>query len=102
MEAIINESDFNEKERFLTVKFWATWCGPCKLIEPSIKKMEDEFGSVKFVSVDIDQVSSLVQKYRIRSVPSILFLKNGEEVNRLSGSIPPVALKKALEDLTKE
>lgn len=102
MESIVNESDFNENEKFLVVKFGATWCMPCKVVEPIIKNAEKEFDNVKFVSVDIDENSSLVQKYRIRSVPSILFLKNGTEINRMSGSISSSPLKKALEELTKE
>jgi len=99
MYAITNESDFNIDSGLVAVKFWATWCAPCKRMEPVIKKMELEFGKVKFISVDIDQVPSIAQKYRIRSLPALILFKNGQETNRINGLVLTSPLRKALREL---
>lgn len=101
MQAITNESDFNISSGFVAVKFWATWCAPCKRMEPVIRKMESEFSDVKFLSVDIDQIPSIAQKYRIRGLPSLLLFKNSVEIERINGLVLTSPLRKAFKDLTK-
>lgn len=101
MIAITNESDFNiDNDKLVAVKFWASWCGPCKQMNPSIKKIEDEFPNVKFLSVEIEQVPEIVQRFRIKSLPSILLLKDGQEVKRINGLVLIEPLRKAFRDLT--
>lgn len=102
MQAITNESDFNIDSGLVAVKFWATWCAPCKRMDPVIRKMESEFDNIKFISIDIDQVSSIAQKYRIRTVPSLLLFKNGLEVNRINGLVLTSPLRKAFRDLARD
>jgi len=102
MQAITNESDFNIDSGLVAVKFWAAWCAPCKRMEPVIRKMESEFEKVKFISIDIDQVPVIAQKYRIRGLPSLLLFKNGHEVNRINGLVLTSPLRKAFKDLAKE
>ena len=60
------------------VAFSATWCGPCKAIDPTIKKMESEFSNVTFAAVDIDDSPELAQKYKIKSLPSLILMRNGQ------------------------
>jgi len=67
------------------IKFWADWCGPCKKISPLLTQLETEFPSVNFISVDTDETSSLAQKYKVRTLPTVLFLNDGEEVERVTG-----------------
>lgn len=99
MLAITNESDFQVETGLVAVKFWATWCAPCKRMEPTLVKMEQEFGdNVKFYSVEIDQVPVIAQKFRIRTLPTVLFLKNGREVNRITGLVLTEPLRKAFKD----
>lgn len=101
MIAITNESDFNiDNDKLIAVKFWASWCGPCKQMNPSIKKIEDEFPNVKFLSVEIEQVPEIAQRFRIKSLPSILLLKDGQEVKRINGLVLIEPLRKAFRDLT--
>lgn len=101
MIAITNESDFNiDNDKLVAVKFWASWCGPCKQMNPSIKKIEDEFSNVKFLSVEIEQVPEIAQRFRIKSLPSILLLKDGQEVKRINGLVLIEPLRKAFRDLT--
>ena len=102
MHAITNESDFNIDSGLVAVKFWATWCAPCKRMEPVIRKMESEFENIKFLSVDIDQVPAIAQKHRIRGLPALLLFKNGQEVNRINGLVLTSPLRKAFRDLAKE
>jgi len=100
MQAITNESDFNTNDKFMAVKFWASWCGPCKAMEPNMKKMEKEFPKVKFLSIDIDQVPSLAQKFRVKSLPALLLIKNGHEVKRITGTVLVDPLRKVFRELT--
>lgn len=101
MIAITNESDFNiDNDKLVAVKFWASWCGPCKQMNPSIKKIEDEFPNVKFLSIEIEQVPEIAQRFRIKSLPSILLLKDGQEVKRINGLVLIEPLRKAFRDLT--
>jgi len=102
MRAITNESDFNISSGFVAVKFWAPWCAPCKRMEPVVRKMEAEFSGVTFLSIDIDQIPAIAQKYRIRAIPSLLLFKNGQEINRINGLVLTSPLRKAFKDLTKE
>lgn len=100
MFSILNESDFITTG-ITVVKFWAAWCGPCKKISPLLDKLEPEFPTIKFLSVDIDRVPSLAQKYKIKMLPTIVILKNGREVNRANGLVLTEPLRKIFKDAIK-
>jgi len=68
------------------LKFWATWCGPCKAMAPVVEKVIDELGGVKLVSVNVDDDTELATQYSIRAIPSFVLLKDGQVVNRLVGA----------------
>ena len=68
------------------LKFWATWCGPCKAMAPVVEKVVDEIGGVRLVSVDVDDETELSTEYNIRSIPSFVLLKDGKVINRLVGA----------------
>jgi thioredoxin 1 len=102
MQAILDENEFNTDDKLIAVKFWAEWCGPCKMIQPSILKLEKEFPDVKFVSVEIDQTPEIAERFKIKSLPSILLLKNGEEVNRINGVSLIDSMRKAFRDLISD
>ena len=73
----------------LTIKrFSAVWCGPCKIIAPIINQLEDEFKDIKFEHVDIDENKEVADQYDIMSVPTLVFEKDGVEVDRFSGFRP--------------
>lgn len=101
MRSITNEAELNGEE-MMAVKFFATWCGPCKTIDPTIKKMESEFSNVAFGAVNIDDAPELAQKYKIKNLPSLILMRNGQEVSRISGVVMVEPLRKAFKDLTKE
>jgi len=81
------------------VKFGASWCAPCKLIEPSFKKMKSEFQNIRFLSVDVDSDPSDAKQYRIRSLPTVILFRDGQEINRLVGAAMIDSLRKSIRDI---
>ena len=69
----------------IVIDVFATWCGPCKLLSPKLDKMQQEFPNVKFIKVDVDEVSNFADKNEITAMPTIIFIKNSVEVNRITG-----------------
>jgi thioredoxin 1 len=67
-------------------KFSASWCGPCKLLAPVMESIKPKFNNVRFTNVDVDEQFEIASKYGIRSVPTVVIEKNGQEVKRISGS----------------
>ncbi|MCC8182810.1 MAG: thioredoxin [Clostridiales bacterium] len=73
----------------VVVDFWATWCGPCRMIAPAIERLADEFARKATVGkVDVDQEEELAAAYGIMSIPCVIVFKNGQEFRRLVGAQP--------------
>ncbi len=90
--------DIVKNERPTLVDFYATWCGPCKMMNPVVKKLsKDLSGKVKIIKVDIDKNQKLAQKLDINSVPTLVIYKNGKIVWRRSGAMTGEKLIKELE-----
>ncbi|SHE41126.1 thioredoxin [Alkalibacter saccharofermentans] len=69
------------------IDFWAEWCGPCQTVMPIVDELANEFeGVAKIAKLNVDENRSLAMKYRVMSIPTILFFKNGEEVKREVGA----------------
>jgi thioredoxin 1 len=82
-------SNFDEvtKEGVSLVDFWAPWCGPCRMIAPVIEELAAEFeGKANICKVNTDEEQDIAVKYGIRSIPTILFFKNGEVVEQMVGA----------------
>jgi len=95
MSAPINITDDSfdmevlQSETPVVVDFWATWCGPCKMIAPILEELAREYeGKVKITKLDVDSNNQTAGKYNIMSIPSLLFFKNGEVVDQVVGAIP--------------
>lgn len=89
------EQEVLQADKTVLVDFWASWCGPCKMLSPVIEEIADERSDIKVGKVNIDEHPELAQKYGVMSIPTVLVIKDGEEVNKSVGTVP----KKALLDL---
>jgi thioredoxin 1 len=84
-----------ERDGLTVIDFWAEWCGPCRMIHPIIEELHSEYeGKVLVGKVDVDQNPEVSMKYGIRSIPTVLFVKNGEVVDKQIGA----TTKKVLAD----
>jgi len=80
------EQEVLNQEGLVLVDFFATWCGPCKMIAPVLSKIAEEYeGKVKIGKVNVDEQSELAMKYQIASIPTLVLFKNGEVVKSLVG-----------------
>ena len=89
--------NFNEiinGDQLTLVDFYATWCGPCKMMHPVLTQLKDELGdSIRIIKIDVDKNESLSMNYRIQSVPTLMLFRKGEVLWRQSGAMPLSDLK---------
>jgi len=92
------ETEVLQAEQTVIVDFWATWCGPCKMIAPILEEIAGEYDNrVKVVKIDVDSNAATAGKYNIMAIPSLLIFKNGEMVDQVVGAIPKAQLTSRLE-----
>ena len=89
---MINKEEFDDvvlkSDKPVLVDFFATWCGPCKRMEPIVEQVSEEVPEVDFVKVDVDDAENLAILYGISNIPCMIFFKNGEEADRMVGAVP--------------
>jgi thioredoxin len=102
MARLINSTDFPalvQDDKLLVVDFFATWCGPCKKLSPTLDEVSEEFGDrVNIVKVDVDESEDLAMTYGIRSVPTVLFFKKGQQVDKFVGALPKSEIVSKIEN----
>ena len=97
---IVESNEFkSEIESGITVvDFFATWCGPCKMLAPVLEGLASEMeGKVKFIKVDIDQSLDLANEFQISSVPTMIIFKDGQKAEQLVGFLPKERIQQAIE-----
>ena len=102
---IKSADDFNKllkdyPDKIIIIDFWAVWCGPCMFFHPIFKKLQNEFQKdFIFVKVNVDENQTLAMKYQITGIPTTLFIKKDEIVNKIVGSMNYDGMKKVLDKL---
>jgi thioredoxin 1 len=82
------------------VDLWAPWCGPCRMVGPVVEKLSEKYpGKVKFCKVNVDQNPKTAATYRIMSIPTLMFFKDGKAVDTVIGAVPEQALKPKIDSL---
>ncbi|MCH0629220.1 thioredoxin [Kocuria palustris] len=91
VQVISLTQEFEEALKFdglIVVDFFAEWCGPCKAIAPVLDQLSNRYNSVKFIKVDVDQLTDLARKYEVNAMPTFKFIKNGKVVDEVVGADP--------------
>jgi len=90
---IVNDANFQDEviqsDKPVIVDFWAIWCGPCKMIAPTIEELAKDYdGKLKVAKMDVDSNPQTAMKYGIRSIPTLLIFKGGQVVEQIIGAVP--------------
>ena len=87
----VNSQNFEEEvlksEKTVLVDFYADWCGPCKMLSPIVDQVAEENEDIKVVKVNVDDAQDLAMKYQVMSIPTLVVIKEGKEINRSVGLI---------------
>ena len=99
----LEEDNFEDKvsKGSIIIDFYADWCAPCNAMKPIFDKISGEFKKVMFYKVNVDKSQSIATQFSVRSLPTILLLKNGEEVDRVTGVIYEEKLKEKIKEAFK-
>ena len=92
MAKTITSQNFEEEvlksEKPILIDFWATWCGPCKMLAPTVSEIADEYeGKVKVCKLDVDQAMDIAMSYGVASIPTLILFKDGEIVKKSIGVV---------------
>ena len=92
-------NDIENSQGLAMVDFWATWCGPCRIVSPIVDQLADEYGDrgVTVGKVDVDTNPATSARFGVRSIPSILFFKDGRHVDTVIGAVPRAHLEEKIE-----
>ena len=81
-----------KSEKPVLIDFYATWCGPCKILSPIVEEAAKENENVKFVKIDIDKTDDIALQYQVMSIPTLVLIQNGEEKDRIVGIVDKIQI----------
>ena len=95
-----NISEILAGDKPVIIDFWAAWCGPCRMLAPTVDAVAQEYEDrVVVAKCDVDDADEVAMQFRIRNIPTLLFFKGGEMVNRLVGAVPKSEITAILDSL---
>lgn len=94
------DSEVTKAQGVVMIDFWAAWCGPCRMISPTVEELAKEYGSkIKVLKLNTDENSEIASRYKIMGIPTIMFFKDGVKVDQIVGVVPKQQLKAKLDAL---
>ena len=94
------DKDVLGSEDLVMVDFWAVWCGPCKIIAPTVEELAKEYeGKMKVAKLNTDENPDIASKYKIMGIPTVMFFKNGQVMDHVVGAVPKPQLKAKIDSL---
>ena len=93
------EDEVIKHEGVVMVDFWAVWCGPCRMIAPTVEELAKEYaGKLKVCKLNTDENPEVATQYKIMGIPTIIFFKNGEKVDQVVGAVPKSQLQAKVDE----
>ena len=98
----LNNENFDDikKNGIVVVDFYANWCGPCKMLSPIIEKLATSIDNAEFIKVDVDKHEEIARNYGIMNIPTLIFFKDGNMVNKHIGMISEEKIKELINDIS--
>lgn len=97
---VINKSNFEEEvvnsDKKVLLDFWASWCGPCRMVAPIVDEIADERTDIKVGKVNVDEEQELTMRFGITSIPTLIVFENGKVINQIVGARPKEAILEML------
>lgn len=94
------DSEVLQSKGVVVVDFWAVWCGPCRMVAPTIEELAKEYaGKIKVGKLNTDENSDIASKYKIMGIPTIMFFKDGQKVDQIVGAVPKQQIKSKIDSL---
>jgi len=90
------EAEVTNSDKPVLVDFWASWCGPCRMVSPIVDQIAEEYTSIKVGKVNVDDEGALAERFSVMSIPTLIVFRNGQEEKRIVGARPKEDLVKAL------
>lgn len=94
------QQEVDNSKGLVMIDFWAVWCGPCRIVAPTVEELSKEYaGKVKVMKLNTDENPEIASKYKIMGIPTLMFFKDGQKVDQVVGAVPKPQLKAKLDSL---
>ncbi|GAB4421163.1 MAG: thioredoxin [Thermodesulfovibrionales bacterium] len=94
------DTEVLKSQGLVMVDFWAVWCGPCRMIAPTVEELAKEYaGKIKVAKLNTDENPDIASRYKIMGIPTIMFFKDGQKVDQIVGAVPKPQLKTKIDSL---